>query len=58
MANNPCPFCNPSSLVLIAENDLDPFALGELLEEHAVETARAAIVDVLDGGLVAQFSDA
>jgi hypothetical protein len=33
----------------------DPFAFGELLKERAVETARAAIVDVLDGRLLAQF---
>ena len=28
---------------------LDPFSLGELLEQRAVETTRAAIIDVLDG---------
>jgi hypothetical protein len=37
---------------------LDPFSLGELLEQRAVETTRAAIIDVLDGRLLAQFGDA
>jgi hypothetical protein len=32
---------------------LDPFSLGELLEQRAVETTRAAIIDVLDGRLLA-----
>ena len=34
---------------------LDPFALDELLEQCAVETARAAVIDVFDAGLLAQF---
>jgi hypothetical protein len=33
---------------------IDPGALGELLEQGAIETARGAVVDVLDGGLMAQ----
>ena len=37
---------------------VDPFALGELLEQGAVETARTAIIDVFDAGLLAQFGDA
>lgn len=37
---------------------LDPSALGELLEERAVETARAAIIDILDGCLLTQLGDA
>ena len=37
---------------------VDPFALGQLLEQGAVETARGAIVDVFDAGLLAQFGDA
>ena len=37
---------------------VDPIALDELLEQGAVETARGAIVDVLDAGLLAQFGDA
>jgi hypothetical protein len=36
----------------------DPFALDELLEHDAVETAGTAIVDILDAGLLAQFGDA
>src|SRR5690349_1128683 len=36
---------------------LDPAALGELLEQGAVETAAAAPVDVLDAGLVAQLGE-
>ena len=37
---------------------VDPFALDELLEQGAVEAARAAIIDVLDAGLLAQFGEA
>jgi hypothetical protein len=33
---------------------VDPFAAGELLEQGAVETARRAIIDVLDNGVLAQ----
>ena len=33
---------------------VDPAALGELLEQRAIETARGAIIDILDGGLMAQ----
>jgi len=33
---------------------IDPGTLGELLEQRAVEAARCTIVDVLDGGLMAQ----
>ncbi len=35
---------------------VDPIAGGELLEERAVEAARRAIVDVLDGRMMAQAS--
>jgi hypothetical protein len=35
---------------------VDPFAAGELLEQGAVETARSAIIDVLDDGVLAQPS--
>jgi hypothetical protein len=35
---------------------VDPFAAGELLEQSAVETARRAIIDVLDDGVLAQPS--
>ena len=34
---------------------LDPLALDELLEKGAVETARAAVIDVFDAGLLPQF---
>ena len=37
---------------------VNPFALDELLEQGAVETAGTAIVDILDTGLLAQFGDA
>ena len=37
---------------------VDPFALGELLEQGAVETSGGAIVDVFDAGLLAQFCGA
>jgi hypothetical protein len=33
---------------------IDPGPLGELLEQGAVEAARGAVIDILDGGLVAQ----
>lgn len=33
----------------------DPLALDELLEQRAVETARAAVIDVFDAGLLPQF---
>jgi hypothetical protein len=33
---------------------IDPTALGELLEQRAVEAARCAVVDILDDGLMAQ----
>ena len=34
--------------------DVDPAALGELVEQRAVEAARGAIVDILDGSLMSQ----
>ena len=34
---------------------LDPLALDELLEQRTVETARAAVIDVFDAGLLPQF---
>ena len=37
---------------------LDPFALRQLLEQGAVETAGGAIVDVLDARLLTQFCGA
>jgi hypothetical protein len=37
---------------------VDPFALRELLEQGAVQTADGAIVDVLDARLLAQFCGA
>ena len=37
---------------------VDPFALGELLEQGAVEASGGAIVDVLDARLLAQFCGA
>src|SRR6266851_466053 len=37
---------------------VDPFALGQLLEQGAVKTAGTAIVNVFDAGLLAQFGDA
>ena len=33
---------------------VDPTALGELLEQRAVEAARGTVIDILDGGLMAQ----
>ena len=33
----------------------DPVALGELLEQRAVKTARTAVIDVFDAGLLAQL---
>ena len=33
---------------------VDPLAAGELLEQGAIEAARGAIIDILDGGLLAQ----
>ena len=33
---------------------IDPAAFGELLEQRAVEAARGAVIDILDGGLMAQ----
>jgi hypothetical protein len=33
---------------------IDPAALGELLEQRAVEAACCAVVDIFDGGLMAQ----
>jgi len=33
---------------------IDPGTLGELLEQCAVEAARGAVIDILDGGLIAQ----
>ena len=37
---------------------VDPFACDQLLEEGAIKTARIAIVDIFDAGLLAQFGDA
>ena len=37
---------------------VDPFALGELLEQGAIETAGGAIVDVFDARLLTQFGGA
>ena len=33
---------------------IDPTALGEFLEQNAIETAGGAVIDVLDGGLMTQ----
>ena len=33
---------------------IDPGTLGEFLEQRAVEAARGAVIDILDGGLMAQ----
>jgi hypothetical protein len=33
---------------------VDPFAVGELLEQSAVEAARGSVIDVLHAGLLAQ----
>jgi hypothetical protein len=33
---------------------IDPGTLRELLEEWAVEAARGTVIDILDGGLMAQ----
>jgi hypothetical protein len=37
---------------------VDPFACDQLLEQGTIKTARIAIVDILDAGLLAQFGDA
>ena len=37
---------------------VDPFPVGELLEQDAIQTADGAIVDVLDARLLAQFGGA
>ena len=37
---------------------VDPLALDQLLEQRAVETAGASIIDILDARLLAQFGDA
>jgi hypothetical protein len=37
---------------------VDPFAVRELLEQGAVETACCVIVDILDAGLPAEFGGA
>src|SRR5664280_3569716 len=37
---------------------VDPFVLGQPLEQGAVKTAGIAIVDVFDAGLLTQFGDA
>ena len=34
--------------------DVDPAACGEFLEQRAIETARGAVVDILDRSLMAQ----
>ena len=36
----------------------DPLALDQLLEQGAVETAGASVIDILDACLLAQFGDA
>ena len=36
---------------------VDPFALGQHLEQRAVKTVAIAIVDVLNAGPLAQFGD-
>ena len=33
---------------------IDPAALGEFLEQRAIEAAGGAVIDVFDGGLMAQ----
>ena len=33
---------------------VDPFAIDELVEQPAIETARGAVIDILDDGVVAQ----
>jgi len=33
---------------------VDPFAIDELVEQTAIETARGAVIDILDDGVVAQ----
>jgi len=33
---------------------IDPLAFGELLEQCTIEAARGAVIDILDGGLMAQ----
>ena len=37
---------------------VDPFACDQLLEQRTIKTARIAIVDIFDAGLLAQFGDA
>ena len=37
---------------------LDPLALDQLLEQRAVETAGASVIDILDACVLAQFGDA
>jgi len=34
---------------------IDPAALGELVEQRTVEAASDAVVDIFDGGLMAQL---
>jgi hypothetical protein len=34
--------------------DLDPATVGEFLEQRAIETARGTVIDILNGGLMAQ----
>ena len=34
---------------------IDPLAAGELVEQSAIETARGAVIDVLDDGVMAQL---
>src|SRR5262249_48337222 len=33
---------------------IDPAAFGELVEQRAIEAARGTVIDILDGGLMAQ----
>ena len=37
---------------------VDPLALDQLLEQRAVKTAGASVIDILDARLLAQFGDA
>jgi hypothetical protein len=37
---------------------VDPLALDQLLEQRAVKTARASVIDILDARLLAQFGGA
>src|SRR5262245_66380397 len=34
--------------------EVDPIAIGEFLEQRTIESARGTIIDIFDGGLVAQ----